>query len=104
MPASQIIIDRTSPDDVQDRQIYVNLDGTPIATLLYGRSVTTELAPGPHTLLADNTLKKKTVEFTAQAGEQIHFRVVSRPGWAYVFLVGFFGAAPVNLSIERVST
>ena len=103
MTASQITIDRTSPDDVQDRQIYLNLDGAPIGTLMYGHTMTHELVPGPHTLLADNTLKKKTVQFTSKEGEQIHFRIISRPGWGYVYLVGFFGAAPVNLIVERVN-
>jgi hypothetical protein len=100
--AAQITITRTSPNDVQNRQIYVKLDGAPIATLLFGRDLTRALEPGTHTLVADNTLVKKKLEFTIAAGEHARFQVASIPGWGYNYLVGLFGAAPMKVSIDRV--
>jgi len=41
---SQITVSRTSPDDVQLRQIIVKLNGERIAELMYGQSVTRAMA------------------------------------------------------------
>jgi hypothetical protein len=101
-PASQIQLARTSPNDVQNRQVYINLDGNPLATLLYGRSVTKPIGPGEHVLVANNTWKRRKLYFTVAAGEQVAFQIVSRPGWGYNLLVGFFGAAPMEVDIVPV--
>ena len=45
-----LTVRRTADDDVQDRQVYLSVDGEDWVTLLYGREVTRELGPGPHTL------------------------------------------------------
>ena len=100
---AHITVSRTSSTDVQNRQIYVTLNGAPLATLLFGRDVTRALPPGTHTLVADNTLVKKKLEFTLTAGEHAHFQVASIPGWGYNYLVGLFGAAPIKVAIERTS-
>jgi hypothetical protein len=100
--STQITVTRTSTADVQNRQIYVKLDGAEIATLLFGRAVTRAIEPGTHTLVADNTLVRKTLEFTVAPGEHVRFQVASTPGWGYTFLVGLFGAAPMKVSIEVV--
>ena len=101
---AEITVHRTSPEDVQNRQIYVQLDGAPIATLFFGKSVTRPLEPGPHKLTADNTLRKKSLEFDVKPGEHVQFMVTSRPGWGYNFLVGLIGAAPINISVERIES
>ena len=75
---SQITVSRTSPDDVQLRQIIVKLNGERIAELMYGQSVTRAMAPGHHQLRVDNTWNWKTVEFDLAPGEVLKFRTVSR--------------------------
>jgi hypothetical protein len=95
-------VERTAPDDVQNRQIYVRLNGALLATMMFGRVAELEIEPGEYRLEADNTWKKRTVTFTAQPGERIAFRVASKPGWGYMLLVGFFGAAPIEMVIERM--
>jgi hypothetical protein len=95
-------VERTAPDDVQNRQIYVKLDGEPLATLLYGRSVHRAISAGTHQLKADNTWKSRTIEFTVTAGDRIAFQVVSRKGRGYDLLVGFFGAAPMEVALEEI--
>jgi hypothetical protein len=96
-------VERTSSGDVQNRQVYVTLDGAPLATLMYGKSAEKVIEPGTHTLRADNTWKKKTVEFTVTEGEHAAFQIVSKPGWGYNLLVGFFGAAPIDVAIEPIA-
>jgi hypothetical protein len=101
-PSARITISRTSSADVQNRQVYVMLDGAPVATLLYGREVTRDVEPGTHVLVANNTLRKKKLEFTIAPGGYARFQVASIPGWGYNYLVGLFGAAPMRVSVERM--
>ncbi|HEY4819146.1 MAG TPA: hypothetical protein VIH67_17090 [Candidatus Acidoferrum sp.] len=55
VPEAQITIRRTSPDDIQLRQIIAKLDGNPVAELMYGGTVTIPVTPGRHRLRIDNT-------------------------------------------------
>jgi hypothetical protein len=97
----QITVNRTSTDDVQQRQIIVKLDGQRVAELLYGQSVTRAVAPGHHRLRVDNTWNWKTMEFDVAPGEHLRFRTISREGRFTWFLVGTLGAGPMYVSIER---
>lgn len=95
-----ITIRRTSPKDIQQRQIIVKLDGQRVAELLYGDSVTIPVAPGHHRLRVDNTWNWKTMDLDLAPGEQRKFITWSRPGRFTWFLVGTLGAGPLYVSIE----
>jgi len=99
---TQITISRTSPQDIQLRQVIVSLDQTPWATLKFGDSVTRPLSPGHHRLRVDNTFHKKAMEFDVAEGEQVHFAIINRVGRFSWLLVAFFGAGPMYVSITRV--
>jgi hypothetical protein len=90
--SARLIVARTLKNDVRQRQVYIELDGESIATLLVDESVVRDIAPGKHTLRFDNTLVKKTHEFDAAPGDVIE---------AIPFLA-LMGVAPLFLSIERV--
>jgi hypothetical protein len=100
MPAT-LTVDRNSPDDIQQREIVVTLDGAPIGELTYGQTVTKEIPAGSHTLLVDNTWNKRTASFTAAENEQIRFLTQNRSGRFAQFLLGIFGAGPIYVSLER---
>jgi hypothetical protein len=87
---ARITVSRTRDDDVQDRQVVLSVDGQPWTSLLFGESATRELAPGHHTLKADNTLFRKTAEFDAEPGSELRFSVSSRkgPGTGLFLLLG----------------
>src|SRR5262249_21711012 len=51
-----ITLDRTSSDDIKERELYASLDGRRIAILLYGDVATITIAPGRHELRVHNTL------------------------------------------------
>ena len=70
--SARVTVYRNLPIDVQQRQIYVTLDGQPWATLLFGQSATREIPPGEHRLKANNTLVWKTIVVDAKPGEQIY--------------------------------
>jgi hypothetical protein len=98
---SHITVSRTSPDDVQQRQIIVTLDGERVAELMYGQSFTRTVDPGHHRLRVDNTWNWKTLEFDLAPGEHLKLRTFSRAGRFTWFLVGTLGAGPMYVSIER---
>lgn len=92
---------RKHPKDVRDRQVVVSLDGAPLATLLYGQTVTREVDPGPHRLRAHNTLFWKTQDVDLQPGEHVRFIAVNRAGVGTYSMLGLFGAGPLYLTFER---
>jgi hypothetical protein len=98
---ARLIVSRTHDADVRQRQVYVSLDGEPLATLLFGETVEREVAPGPHTLRLNNTLVWKTIPFDAGPGERVEFVFANRPGrWTLGFL-SLVGVAPLFLTVVR---
>ena len=93
---------RTLPQDVGTRQVYLELDGTRVATLLHNETFTRAIAPGHHHLRFDNTLQKKALEFDAAAGDRIEFRFANAGGRFMIPLLAVIGVAPLFLTIERV--
>jgi hypothetical protein len=100
---SRITVSRTSADDVQQRQIIVELDGLPFSTLMFGQSASADAVPGRHVLRVDNTWNSRQLEFDLAPGEHAKFRTVSRPGRLSWFLVAMFGFGPMYVSVERES-
>lgn len=98
---SMLTVRRTSKDDVQDRQVYLSVDGEEWATLLYGREVTREIAPGRHTLKANNTLVRKTVAFDVKPGEHVTFQCINKAHWTAMMFMAFLGAAFLTVTLVR---
>lgn len=101
MPAT-LTVNRNSPEDAQQREIIVKLDGEQIAELTYGQSVIKEIAAGPHTLLVDNTWNKQSAQFTAGEGDSICFVAKNSSSRFAEFLLMVFGAGPLRVSLERL--
>lgn len=101
-PPTRLSVERTSKDDVRQRQIIVSLDGDPFATLLYGESATRDIAAGPHRLRAYNTLVWKTVEFEVAPGESVRFAAVNRAGRGTMALIALLGVGPLYVTLERL--
>ena len=99
-PEAQITIRRTSPDDIQLRQIVVKLDSKPVAELMYGGAVTIPVTPGRHRLRVDNTWNWKTLDLDVAPGEHLKFLTITRAGRFTWFLVGTLGAGPMYVSIQ----
>ena len=98
---AMLTVRRTSRDDVQDRQVYLYVDGEDWATLLFGKEVTREIAPGRHVLKANNTLVKKSVEFDVKPGEHVRFQCINKPHWTARMFMAFLGAAFLTVRLER---
>lgn len=96
-----ITIRRRSPEDVQQRQIIVKLDGESVGELFYGDTISVPVAAGRHRLQVDNTWNWKTVELDVAPGEHLKFQTMSRAGRFTWFLVSMLGAGPIYVSIKR---
>ncbi|MGB9467485.1 MAG: hypothetical protein WBR10_20420 [Candidatus Acidiferrum sp.] len=98
---ASITIRRQSPEDVQQRQIVVKLDGESVGELFYGDTISIPVTAGHHRLRVDNTWNWKTVELDVSPGDHLKFQTMSRAGRLTWFLVSMFGAGPIYVSIQR---
>jgi hypothetical protein len=99
--SGRITIRRDSPEDAQQRQIIVKLDGERVGELLYGEKITIPATAGHHRLKVDNTWNWKTLDLDVAAGEEVKYLTVNRAGRLTWFLVTMFGAGPIYVTIER---
>jgi hypothetical protein len=98
---SMLTVRRTAADDVQDRQVYLSLDGADWTTLYYGKEASCEIPPGRHTLKANNTLVRRSVEFDVRPGEHVRFQCVNAAHWTSMLFMAFLGAAILTVRLER---
>lgn len=101
MTPARVRIARTADEDARERQVVLSIDGSTIATLMFGGAVTREVEPGRHRLRAHNTLVWKTVDFDVAAGETASFTVVNRPGRGTFGLLSLIGARPLYVELRR---
>jgi hypothetical protein len=98
---SQITLTRQDARDIKDRQIVASIDGKPLATLLFGDTVTRDVPSGRHRLRVHNTLFWKTFDLDLQPGEHARFVVFNRASAGVLAMLTLFGAAPYYLTVER---
>jgi hypothetical protein len=98
---ASITIRRKSPEDVQQRQIIVKLDGENVGELYYGDTISIRVTAGRHKLRVDNTWNWKTLELDVASGDHLKFQTTSRAGRFIWFLVSMLGAGPIYVSIKR---
>jgi len=96
-----VTLSRVDPADVQQRQVYANIDDGSVQTLLFGDAVTLTVKPGTHKLKANNTLFWKSTTFSLQAGEHVEFALVNRPSRFSLGFLALFGLGLLTLTIER---
>jgi hypothetical protein len=98
---AMITVRRTAADDVQDRQVYLSLDGEEWGTLYYCHALTREIAPGRHILKANNTLVRRSVAFDVKPGEHVRFQCINRAHWTAMVFMAFLGAAVLTVKLVR---
>lgn len=84
------------------RGLTLRLDGEQLSSLKPGQALTLDIEPGQHQLLVNNTYHSKTIEFAAQPGEQVHYRIDNRAGCFGWFMLTVLGGGPMYLLIDRV--
>ena len=98
---SAITVHRTSSADMQERELYVSVDGAPNVILSFGDQVTIPLTPGHHTLRVHNTLSRRRVEFDVAPGEHVRFSTANVRGKNFGILATFLGIGPMHTVLER---
>jgi hypothetical protein len=101
MSTAALAVSRTHPQDIQDRVVNVWLDGEPLGKLKYGATITREIAPGPHTLKAHNTLFGCTATFDAAPGEQVRYKCQNGLTGGGIVMVLMLGVAYLRVRLER---
>lgn len=86
---------------MQERELYVSVDGGPNSILTYGDSVTIPLTPGHHHLRVHNTISRRRAEFDVAPGDQVRFSAANVRGKGFALLAVFFGIAPMHTVLER---
>lgn len=99
---AMLTVRRTANDDVQDRQVYLSLDGEEWGTIVYGTEISREIAPGRHTLKANNTLVRKSVVFDVRPGEHVRYQCINKAHWTAMMFMAFLGAAFLTVRLERL--
>ena len=98
------MITRDHPQDIQDRPVYLWIDGDKWEGVLrYGATFTRDLAPGLHTVKAHNTLFSHKVEFDAAPGETIRFRCENGLTGGGMLMVLMMGAAYLRVRLTRLA-
>ena len=99
-----LTVSRTSPEDMQERELYVSVDGNRSGILRYGESLTVTVPAGRHRLRVHNTLSRRYAEFDIGRGEHIAFRTANVRGKGFAMMAIFFGIAPMYTVLERENT
>ncbi len=98
---ARLTITRNHPQDVQDRPVYIWIDGEKVGTLRFGAAFTRELSPGHHRIKAHNTLFSKTLELDARPGEEIRLRCQNGLSGGGMLMVLMLGVAYLRVRLER---
>ena len=104
MPESaRLTIVRNHPEDIQDRPVFLWIDGEKWdGVLRYGKTFERELPPGPHKIKASNTLFSTTVEFDAAPGETVSYRCENGLTGGGMVMVLMMGVAYLRVRLKRI--
>ncbi len=101
--AAQLEITRDHPQDIQDRPVFLWVDGEKWEGVLrYGKTFARELPPGRHTVKVHNTLFGYTTEFDSVAGETVRFRCENGLTGGGMLMVLMMGVAYLRVRLVRV--
>lgn len=100
---ARLSVTRDHPQDIQDRPVYLWIDGVKVEqTLKYGITITRDIPAGHHTLKAHNTLFGQTVEFDAAPGETIRYTCENGLSPGGIVMVLMMGVAYLKVRLKRI--
>ena len=101
--ATRLVITRDHPEDVQDRPVYLWIDGEKWdGVLRYGKTFERDLPPGPHSVKASNTLFSTTATFDAAPGETVRYRCENGLTGGGMVMVLMMGVAYLKVKLVRM--
>lgn len=102
MTQATLIITRNHPDDVQDRPVYISVDGRQQGILRFNGTLRIELSPGRHAVKAHNTLFGHTLDVDASPGEEVRLACRNGLTGGGMLMVLMLGVAYLRVRLERV--
>ena len=100
---ARLVITRDHPHDVQDRPVYLWIDGERWdGVLRYGKTFDRALPAGAHTVKASNTLFSTTQAFEAAPGETIRYRCENGLTGGGMVMVLMMGVAYLKVKLIRL--
>ena len=100
---ARLVITRDHPQDIQDRPVYLWIDGEKWdGVLRYGKTFERELPPGPHKVKAHNTLFGHSVDFEAKPGETLRYRCENGLTPGGIVMVLMLGVAYLRVRLTRL--
>jgi hypothetical protein len=100
---ARLVIVRDHPEDIQDRPVYLWLDGEKVdRPLKYGKTFERDVVPGRHKIKANNTLFSTTVEFDAATGETVRYRCENGLTGGGMVMVLMMGVAYLRVRLQRI--
>ena len=100
---ARLVIVRDHPEDIQDRPVYLWLDGEKVdRPLKYGKTFERDVAPGRHKVKANNTLFSTTVEFDVATGETVRYRCENGLTGGGMVMVLMMGVAYLRVRLKRI--
>jgi hypothetical protein len=101
IPDTTIVVSRSSPNDFQDRQIYLWIDDVPLGKIRYGQAISKNIEPGRHTVRAFNTLFTRQIAVEAAPGEEVRLNCgTGMPTVGWLMMV-FLHVTYLRVWIER---
>lgn len=98
-----LVITRNHPKDVQDRPVYLWIDGEKWdGALRYGKTFERDLPPGHHKVRAHNTLFGDTVEFDAKEGETVRYQCENGLTGGGMAMILMMGVAYLKVKLRRI--
>jgi hypothetical protein len=101
IPDTTIIVTRSSPNDFQDRQIYLWIDDEALGKIRYGQAISKAIDPGRHTVRAFNTLFTREITVEAAPGEQVRLTCGTGMPTAGWLMMIFLHVTYLRVWIER---
>jgi len=102
--AATLTITRNHPQDIQDRSVYVWVDGEKWDILRFNRSLSRDITPGPHRIKAHNTLFGHTLEIDVAPGEQVRLTCQNGLTGGGMLMVLMLGVAYLRVRLEKVNS
>jgi len=100
--SAQLVITRDHPEDIQDRPVYLWIDGEKWDRVLkYGATFSREVTAGHHRVKAHNTLFGHTVEFDAAPDETVRYQCQNGLSGGGMLMVLMMGVAYLRVRLVR---
>ena len=97
-----VVVDRTSSLDIKMRELFVQVDELPEASLKFGQSLELMLPEGTHHVKVTNRLTTQRAEFTVRSDETVRFDAANVPAGAFFAPLLALGAGGYKVSLKRM--